>query len=41
LLAPRPVGGSFPEGCGVLKTARLVAVHPDIVSHYSRIAGER
>ena len=24
------------EGCGVLKTARLVKVHPDTVSHYSR-----
>jgi hypothetical protein len=28
------------EGCGVLKTARLVKVHPDTVSHYSRAAGE-
>lgn len=28
------------EGCGVLKTARLVEVHPDTVSHYSRAAGE-
>jgi IS1 family transposase len=27
------------EGCGVLKTARLVKVHPDTVSRYSRIAG--
>ena len=24
------------EGCGVLKTVRLVKVHPDTVSHYSR-----
>ncbi|HMB04312.1 MAG TPA: hypothetical protein VKP69_11320 [Isosphaeraceae bacterium] len=28
------------EGCGVLKTARLVKVHPDTVSHYSRVAGD-
>ena len=28
------------EGCGVLKTARLVRVHPDTVSRYSRTAGE-
>src|SRR3954452_4223549 len=28
------------EGCGVLKTARLVKVHPDTVSRYSRTAGE-
>jgi IS1 family transposase/transposase-like protein len=28
------------EGCGVLKTARLVKVHPDTVSRYSRVAGE-
>jgi IS1 family transposase len=28
------------EGCGVLKTARLVKVHPDTVSHYSHAAGE-
>jgi len=28
------------EGCGVLKTARLVKVHPDTVSRYTRIAGE-
>jgi IS1 family transposase/transposase-like protein len=28
------------EGCGVLKTARLVKVHPDTVSRYSRAAGE-
>jgi IS1 family transposase/transposase-like protein len=28
------------EGCGVLKTARLVDVHPDTVIHYSRVAGE-
>ena len=27
------------EGCGVLKTARLVKVHPDTVSHYGRVAG--
>src|SRR3954470_24578208 len=27
------------EGCGVLKTARLVKVHPDTVSHYGRAAG--
>jgi len=29
------------EGCGVLKTARLVKVHPDTVSRYSRAAGEQ
>jgi IS1 family transposase/transposase-like protein len=28
------------EGCGVLKTARLVKVHPDTVSRYGRTAGE-
>lgn len=28
------------EGCGVLKTARLVKVHPDTVSRYTRVAGE-
>ena len=28
------------EGCGVLKTARLVKVHPDTVSRYSRAAGD-
>jgi IS1 family transposase/transposase-like protein len=28
------------EGCGVLRTARLVKVHPDTVSRYTRIAGE-
>ena len=28
------------EGCGVLKTARLVKVHPDTVSRYSRAVGE-
>jgi IS1 family transposase/transposase-like protein len=28
------------EGCGVLKTSRLVHVHPDTVSRYSRAAGE-
>src|ERR1700740_2628526 len=28
------------EGCGVLQTARLVKVHPDTVSRYSRTAGE-
>jgi IS1 family transposase/transposase-like protein len=28
------------EGCGVRKTARLVHVHPDTVSHYGRRAGE-
>src|SRR4051812_5587692 len=28
------------EGCGVLKTARLVKVHPDTVSRYGRVAGE-
>jgi IS1 family transposase/transposase-like protein len=28
------------EGCGVRKTARLVKVHPDTVSRYSRAAGE-
>src|SRR5262245_44077253 len=28
------------EGCGVRKTARLVQVHPDTVSRYSRAAGE-
>jgi IS1 family transposase len=27
------------EGCGVLKTARLVKVHPDTVSRYGRTAG--
>jgi len=27
------------EGCGVRKTARLVQVHPDTVSRYSRAAG--
>ena len=27
-------------GCGVLKTARLVRVHPDTVSRYTRVAGE-
>src|SRR6516225_3096705 len=27
------------EGCGVLKTARLVKVHPDTVSRYGRAAG--
>ena len=27
------------EGCGVLKTAHLVKVHPDTVSHYSRASG--
>jgi transposase-like protein len=27
------------EGCGVLKTARLVKVHPDTVSRYIRAAG--
>ena len=27
------------EGCGVLKTVRLVKVHPDTVSHYSRASG--
>src|SRR5437588_10068154 len=27
------------EGCGVLKTARLVKVHPDPVSRYTRAAG--
>ena len=26
-------------GCGVVKTARLVKVHPDTVIHYSRVAG--
>jgi len=29
------------EGCGVRKTARLVKVHPDTVSRYSRTAGEQ
>src|SRR3954464_16085262 len=29
------------EGCGVRKTARLVKVHPDTVSRYSRAAGEQ
>jgi transposase-like protein len=29
------------EGCGVLKTARLVKVHPDTVSRYTRAAGEQ
>jgi IS1 family transposase/transposase-like protein len=28
------------EGCGVRKTARLVKVHPDTVSRYSRTAGD-
>src|SRR5262245_35456210 len=28
------------EGCGVLKTSRLVHVHPDTVSRYSRAADE-
>jgi IS1 family transposase/transposase-like protein len=28
------------EGCGVLKTARLVKVHPDTVSRYGRTAGQ-
>ena len=28
------------EGCGVLKTSRLVHVHPDTVSRSSRAAGE-
>jgi IS1 family transposase/transposase-like protein len=28
------------EGCGVRKTARLVHVHPDTVSHYGRRAGQ-
>src|SRR5262245_28264277 len=28
------------EGCGVRKTARLVHVHPDTVSRYSRAPGE-
>jgi IS1 family transposase/transposase-like protein len=28
------------EGCGVLKTARLVKVHPDTVSRYTRVAGD-
>jgi hypothetical protein len=27
------------EGCGVLQTARLVKVHPDTVSRYTRAAG--
>ena len=27
------------EGCGVLKTARLVKVHPDTVTRYTRAAG--
>ena len=31
---------THPEGCGVRKTARLVKVHPDTVSRYSRAAGE-
>src|ERR1700683_4263874 len=30
-----------PEGCGVLKPARLVKVHPDTVSRYTRAAGEQ
>ncbi len=29
------------EGCGVLQTARLVKVHPDTVSRYTRAAGEQ
>ena len=28
------------EGCGVLKTVRLVKVHPDTVSRYGRAAGD-
>src|SRR3954449_13226314 len=28
------------EGCGVRKTARLLKVHPDTVSRYTRVAGE-
>ena len=28
------------EGCGVLQTARLVKVHPDTVSRYTRAAGD-
>jgi LacI family transcriptional regulator len=28
------------EGCGVRKTSRLVGVHPDTVTRYSRAAGE-
>ena len=28
------------EGCGVRKTGRLVGVHPDTVTRYSRAAGE-
>jgi len=27
------------EGCGVRKTSRLVGVHPDTVTRYSRLAG--
>jgi IS1 family transposase/transposase-like protein len=29
------------EGCGVLKTARLLKVHPDTVSRYMRVAGDQ
>jgi IS1 family transposase/transposase-like protein len=29
------------EGCGVLKTARLLKVHPDTVSRYIRAAGDQ
>jgi IS1 family transposase/transposase-like protein len=29
------------EGCGVLQTARLVKVHPDTVSRYTRAAGDQ
>src|SRR5262249_13090739 len=44
---PRPPAGGqvtsilehITEGCGVLQTARLVKVHPDTVSRYSRAAG--
>jgi transposase-like protein len=28
------------EGCGVRKTSRLVGVHPDTVTRYSRLAGD-
>jgi len=28
------------EGCGVRKTSRLVEVHPDTVTRYSRLAGD-
>ena len=32
--------GHISEGCGVRKTARLVRVHPDTVTRYTRAAGQ-